>query len=88
MTGTRPPMASVKMPCRCSSVGTVEITVPADRLPLPLIVDEEERAVLANRPARNAAELVAAELGLAGRWSRKKLRAFSASLRRNSNAVP
>ena len=27
MTGTRPPIASVKMPCRCSSVGTVEITV-------------------------------------------------------------
>jgi hypothetical protein len=27
MTGTRPAIASVKMPCRCSSVGTGEMTV-------------------------------------------------------------
>ena len=36
----------------------------ADRLPLALVVDEEERPIAPNRPADDAAELVAAELRL------------------------
>ena len=61
---------------------------PADRLPLSLIVDEEERAVSANGPADNAAELVASKLRLAGRRSRRSCGRSTLRCRRNSNAVP
>ena len=64
MTGTRPAIASVKMPCRCSSVGTVDVTVRADRLTLSLVIDEEEGVVLDDRAAERAAELVAPVLRL------------------------
>ena len=44
----------------------------ADRLPLPLIVGKEERAVPPNRPADHAAELMAAKLRL-GRIRRREV---------------
>ena len=50
----------------------------ADRLPLALIVDEEERPIAPNRPADDAAELVAAELRLDRGWSRRRSCARSA----------
>ena len=52
------------MPSRCSSVGTVEMTVRSNRLPLALVVGEEERAIPPNRPAKDAPELVPPKLRL------------------------
>jgi hypothetical protein len=47
-------------------VGTGRDHRPADRLPLSLVVDEEERPIAHDRPAEHAAELIAAELRLLG----------------------
>ena len=55
------------MPCRCAGVAIVEKPVDLARLPQALVVAEEERLVLDDRAADDAAELVAVELRLAGR---------------------
>ena len=60
----------------------------ADGLPLALVVTEEERRSRRIGPPSTSAELVAPELRLRGAGRGKKLRAFSASCRKNSNAVP
>ena len=71
------------MPWRASRSGTNVWTVRPEVLAQRLVADEEEERSLRMGPPKLAAELVALELGLARRRS-KKLRASRLSLRWNS----